>query len=71
MDQSQKVTKNAWPKHLSYLPLSMGMIHPEWIYMSHFLDDYAEEKANQKRSSPLITSPSPAAAIQIHFRSRK
>lgn len=63
--------ESSWPKFLPYTPVAMGMIQPEWIYMSHFFED--EEEAEAEPVS-LVPSPPPTPSppeIRIHFHSRK
>lgn len=67
MSHSKDSLHPPWPKYLTYLPLSMGMIQPEWFYMHHFIKERAENSA-QNISIP--QSP-PTPPVQIHFRSRK
>lgn len=74
-DQSDE-KKPVWPKYLPYTAIAMGMIQPEWMYMSHFFEEEEEETEETAELStpssasdkPLDKTPKPA--IQIHFRSR-
>ncbi len=73
LDQPSKKINS--PRFLSFLSLSMGMIQPEWLYMSHFFHDPPSENAPTNSSSIRLvptthTSPSDTP-IQIHFRPRK
>lgn len=66
-----KAKKKETTKDQSFLSLSMGMIQPEWLFMSHFFDDLNQEHS-PKRSSPKKTnSPQPSSAIRIYFHARK
>lgn len=58
------------PRYLSFLSLSMGMIQPEWLFMSHFFDDPPETDSKDSSITP-NSSPSQNPSIRIHFRSRK
>lgn len=71
MGNIRPTTDRSWPKHLSYVPLSMGMIQPEWVYMSHYFDERAEEHAHESTITPLCPPTAATPQIQIHFRSRK
>ncbi|MXQ55434.1 hypothetical protein [Shimazuella alba] len=44
--------------------IALGMIQPEWIYMSHFLDE--EEEVLEEPVVPLISLPE----TRIIFRAR-
>lgn len=66
-----------WPKYLPYTPIAMGMIQPEWMYMSHFFEEDETENEAVVSTVPVggstsdsVPSP-PQPPIQINFRSRK
>ncbi|MFC7442906.1 hypothetical protein [Laceyella putida] len=65
------------PKYLPYTQVAMGMIQPEWIFMSHFFEDEEEEQPEAVCLSAIPTA-SPATVmdkketeIQIHFHARQ
>ncbi|MBA4543733.1 MULTISPECIES: hypothetical protein [Thermoactinomyces] len=66
--------KTYWTR---YLPVAMGMIHPEWLFMGHLFEN--EEPENEAENdtdasvSPVPSLPlrSSIKEIQINFRSRK
>lgn len=66
-----KLKKTKPPRYLSFLSLSMGMIQPEWLYMSHFFDDPPLENDQADPSGGLVRSTSSDSPIRIHFRPRK
>jgi len=74
MDESNE-KKQPWPKYLPYTPVAMGMIQPEWMFMSHFFDDddaeapLADPALPPKPASPPTLPPAPS--IRIHIRPRK
>ncbi|MBA4494590.1 hypothetical protein ACFO25_12690 [Paenactinomyces guangxiensis] len=65
--------KPAWPKYLPYTPIAMGMIQPEWMYMSHFFEEDDEEEGDPAIASVPQVRPASARVqheIQINFRPR-
>ncbi|MGA8943332.1 MAG: hypothetical protein WB502_11580 [Thermoactinomyces sp.] len=61
-------------RHPGYLPftlLAMGMIQPEWIFMTHLFEREAEEK--ECFNPEAITGPSSKdqQGIRINFRPRE
>lgn len=56
----------SWPKYLPYTQVAMGMIQPEWLFMSHFFENQEEEDG--KKSPP---SDIPPHKVRINIRSRK
>jgi hypothetical protein len=62
--------KTGWPRYLPYTPVAMGMIQPEWVFMSHFFDD---EEEDHEPDSPSNTEPPPdgeagVASVPAHPR---
>ncbi|QKG84017.1 hypothetical protein GXN76_05720 [Kroppenstedtia pulmonis] len=45
---------NRWPRFSLYTPLSMGIIHPEYLYMYHHLN---EEDSDDTQEEALRPSP--------------
>jgi hypothetical protein len=66
--------ESQWPR---YIPVAMGMVHPEWLFMSHLFENEKEEKesapapANEISDVPQSNPTSTRPEIQINFRSRK
>ncbi|SEM99281.1 hypothetical protein [Lihuaxuella thermophila] len=75
MSDPSEEKKPVWPRYLPYTPIAMGMIQPEWMYMSHFFED-EEEEMEEATSPQVITAsgkspPGPAKPdIRINFRAR-
>ncbi len=59
------------PGYLPYTQLAMGMIQPEWIFMTHLFR--REEEVRESPASAAISQAPPAEqhGIQINFRPRK
>ena len=55
----------------SFLSLSMGMIQPEWLYMSHFFDEPSPENIPKPSSIDANQPSSSKPTIRISFRPRK
>jgi hypothetical protein len=65
--------KENWTR---YLPVAMGMIHPEWLFMGHLFENEEKNEAENHPApsvSPISSLPlkSSMQEIQINFRSRK
>lgn len=67
--------KTPWPKYLPYTPIAMGMIQPEWIFMSHFFEENEVESSATKKLQPQQSISSPtlptSSPIRISIRPRK
>lgn len=59
------------PKYLPYSQMAMGMIQPEWIFMSHLFEDREEEEPEVSRLSNASVLDKKEAKIQIHFHARQ
>ncbi|WP_124726989.1 hypothetical protein [Staphylospora marina] len=71
-----------WPRYLPYTPVAMGMIQPEWMFMSHFFEEEEEETENAGTGKDVPaereeaeeergdSSPS-AGSVKISIRARK
>ena len=62
----KKNQSESWPKYLPYTQVAMGIIHPEWLFMSHFFED--PEDGAEKESQPPAYEP---RNIRINIRSRR
>jgi hypothetical protein len=72
MSNSTDDKSKIWPKYMPYTSLAMGMIQPEWLFMSHFFDDEEEPDLIPVDTSSLTVQPVSISrpTIQIHFRPR-
>lgn len=68
--KEQPSKKEASSNYLSFLSLTMGMIQPEWLYMSHFFSEQPQEN-DQMDSSIQLQAYQTNPPIRIYFRSRK
>ena len=66
--KSKRIEKT---RNQSFLSLSMGMIQPEWLYMSHFFNEPPQENNPNHSSVERFPPTNPKPNIRIYFRSRK
>lgn len=68
---NQKIKQAGKTNDHPFLSLSMGMIQPEWLYMSHFFEEpHPPQESNTfslKKTQPTKQRP----IIRIQFRARK
>ncbi|MBA4548855.1 hypothetical protein H1R82_04425 [Thermoactinomyces intermedius] len=62
----EKKPSDTWPKYLPYTQVAMGMIQPEWLFMSHFFED-REEEEEQKPQPPAVKP----RHVRINIRPRR
>ncbi|MBA4601681.1 hypothetical protein [Thermoactinomyces mirandus] len=58
-------------RYLPYTQISMGMIQPEWIFMTHLFEREEEEEKNPVTTTISQAPPAQHRNIQINFRPRK
>lgn len=59
------------PGYLPYTQLAMGMIQPEWIFMTHLFEREEEEKDSSASAAISQAPPAEQHGIQINFRPRQ
>lgn len=71
MEKKTDKESNQRFEYLPYTQLAMGMIQPEWIFMTHLFEREEEKKGSSASATISQAPPAEQHGIQINFRPRK